>query len=275
MTDLQALNQFLVLYLGADRDYFRDKDLNLNEEVQFTLYNANRESSTSDITVTSVIEQRGISLSGRLKEVFKDGKLFILYLTKLSKDDDFYWQVTFQNNSQLSPSTTYLEVFHLSYSRKSSTLISHYSPSCCELRSSWSHLACFSSSIILSSTCPRIGFRFSRGSSRCYLQLLLPSTISFISSPSLHPIHFRNLLTIKVVSEFVLFMEFCGFLVCDLESVPESHQKRGSRAINPSVHAASHRSDSHLLRDCPQLLNRLRSYTNLRPPSFQLPRHQI
>lgn len=91
MTNVQALNQFLVLYLRVDRNYFRDKDLNLNEEVQFSLYNANRETSASDIKVTSVIEQRGISLSGRLKEVFKDGKLFILYMSKLSKEDDFYW----------------------------------------------------------------------------------------------------------------------------------------------------------------------------------------
>lgn len=91
VTNVQALNQFLVLYLRVDRNYFRDKDLNLNEEVQFSLYNANRETSASDIKVTSVIEQRGISLSGRLKEVFKDGKLFILYMSKLSKEDDFYW----------------------------------------------------------------------------------------------------------------------------------------------------------------------------------------
>ena len=89
-----------------DQGYFRDKDLNLNEEVQFALYNAVREGASSDIKVTSVIEQRNISLSGRLKDVFKEGKLFILYMSKLSKDDDFYWQVTYQNNSQLSPSTT-------------------------------------------------------------------------------------------------------------------------------------------------------------------------
>lgn len=91
VTNLQALNQFLVLYLRIDRDYYRDKDLNLNEEMQFALYNAVRESGSSDITTTSVIEKRSISLNGKLKEVFKDGKLFILYMSKLSKEDNFYW----------------------------------------------------------------------------------------------------------------------------------------------------------------------------------------
>lgn len=84
VTNLQALNQFLVLYMRIDRDYYRDKDLNLNEEVQFTLYNAVRESGSSDIKTTGVIEQRSISLNGKLKEVFKEGKLFILYMSKLS-----------------------------------------------------------------------------------------------------------------------------------------------------------------------------------------------
>ena len=63
----------------------------MNEEVQFALYNAVRESGSSDIKTTSVIEKRSISLNGKLKEVFKDGKLFILYMSKLSKEDDFYW----------------------------------------------------------------------------------------------------------------------------------------------------------------------------------------
>lgn len=91
VTNLQALNQFLVLYLRVDRSYFHDRNLNLNEEVQFALYNAARESGSSDIKTTSAIEQRSISLNGKLKEVFEDGKLFILYMSKLSKDDNFYW----------------------------------------------------------------------------------------------------------------------------------------------------------------------------------------
>jgi hypothetical protein len=82
--------------------------------VNFTLYSAQRtaikNNSTNDITVTGLILTKNLSLSGRVDQVFPDNQLFILYMSKLNSNDNFYWQLNFSPNSRLTPGTYYLNV---------------------------------------------------------------------------------------------------------------------------------------------------------------------
>jgi hypothetical protein len=55
------------------------------------------------MTVTRQISTHTISLVGRVKDLFPDHHFFILYMSKLSSSDEFYWELVLQDNSQLSP----------------------------------------------------------------------------------------------------------------------------------------------------------------------------
>lgn len=55
------------------------------------------------MTVTRRISTNTISLVGRAKDLFPDHHFFILYMSKLSSSDDFYWELVLAENSRLSP----------------------------------------------------------------------------------------------------------------------------------------------------------------------------
>lgn len=65
------MNQFLVLYLRIDMQYYKNKDLNLYENVNFTLYSAKRILDANIINVTSLITTKNISLNGKIQDIFK------------------------------------------------------------------------------------------------------------------------------------------------------------------------------------------------------------
>lgn len=68
--------------------------------------------------VTGQISTTNISLRGKVKDLFPNNQFFILYMSKLSKGDYFYWEVSFSNNSQIKPGTYYLSVKNTLSSRK-------------------------------------------------------------------------------------------------------------------------------------------------------------
>jgi hypothetical protein len=129
VTNLSPLNQFLVLYLEIRPDIF-GPDLALNEAVNFSLYSAQRSLSGTDavMKVSGQISTHSILLVGRVKDLFPDRRFFILYMTRLSSSDEFYWEVSLQSNSKLSPDNCRPNVSTTACSRRSSTPISPTSP---------------------------------------------------------------------------------------------------------------------------------------------------
>jgi hypothetical protein len=121
VTNLSPLNQFLVLYLDIKPGNY-GRDFYLNEVVNFSLYSAQRtikkDSALAVMTVTNQISTTNISLVGKVKDLFTDNQFFILYMSKLSAEDEFYWELDFAPDSQLRPETYYLNVPHHRYSHK-------------------------------------------------------------------------------------------------------------------------------------------------------------
>jgi hypothetical protein len=84
VSNLDVLNQFLVLYLQINDG---EKNLNLNEYVLFSLYSAKQDTPASPILVVDQIASKNISLSGKARDIFDHGRLFILYMSKLNSEE--------------------------------------------------------------------------------------------------------------------------------------------------------------------------------------------
>lgn len=50
-----------------------------------------------------------MTLNGLVKDLFTDHQFFLLYMTKLSASDEFYLELSFENNTQFRPGTYYLK----------------------------------------------------------------------------------------------------------------------------------------------------------------------